>query len=886
MTSSPHHAVLGPAPADTTGPESTVEARTETEAYVDAGAVSPRSKSGTEPSAARSFRESLEAMDMRTDPDAQATVTDFLDFTDHLPSDLIRSLTLIGKLDDTYIESSQTVNSLATKWAALPSQADSDADAPDIRAELSDKMNLALRARIHSHAEAVRMAENVNRHHARAQTLLAKLKAMLDNYPSPEDQEKSPVTAVKSLPVPKKTHKHDPNKPKKTRAPKIIIPGEVLAPYELDDESSASDTGSDSGSDSEPPAPLKPITPPPIVRHRHTGRLGRPPNPALLLTSTTPAIAAAAAAAVGMAAPPPTNAPPGSPDAPWLRLTPFELAKLRKRMKKNATWSPSETMIARELNNLGRGPEAYRLAKQKALEEGRPFDELTPAGSVQAAPPVPAVQPATTNTAMAVDAPKDAPQTSQDAMQVDDAMKLDRDAMAKRAAEEAEESERKMGEIARRLMPSTPTPESGRAKTTQRSAGKRKRAMGEDEASETPENSAEASTKSSAAAATSTIGNANVATPAASTAASAAATRKRVKTETPIPPPKISLNGPETKRAITPVPQPVLQSTTPVPPPVHGTIQGSDGGVKAKSMSPSHAMPAQGTIVKTEAVPRKSTTPILPPTRDLGRRETRADTGKNALDVEDAGAAAETAPPPENHVAKRLSLPPSRNTTPRSTPAPEAARTPGSRGNAQGPDSQLGVPVSAAGERQRRISATRGTPGATEGEDGQVSGGAAAGASTTTTTTTSTATGPTATTNGKGAVEGAAAIAATAAAAASAPAAAVAATGLGQRAKRPANTTSSGDNSAVGKRKGATRKKARTAATAAAASTAAPPPPPPTTMTTTTAGNKKEKEKEKADEEEVDEDGVPIDPNEPRYYCRKQLNIGEKGEVTSRGVKT
>ena len=41
---------------------------------------------------------------------------------------------------------------------------------------------------------------------------------------------------------------------------------------------------------------------------------------------------------------------------PWNRLTNEELAKLRKRMKKNSGWTPSVTMIIRELESLGRGP--------------------------------------------------------------------------------------------------------------------------------------------------------------------------------------------------------------------------------------------------------------------------------------------------------------------------------------------------------------------------------------------------------------------------------------------------------------------------------------------------------------------------------------------------
>ncbi|KAI8635553.1 hypothetical protein F5Y19DRAFT_14534 [Xylariaceae sp. FL1651] len=82
--------------------------------------------------------------------------------------------------------------------------------------------------------------------------------------------------------------------------------------------------------------------------------------------------------------PPPDNAVPGSDDAPWLQLTPYELAKLRKRMKKNAAWSPSNTMIARELNALGRGVEAFREAQKKTEGERKPFEPILPAPVVDA----------------------------------------------------------------------------------------------------------------------------------------------------------------------------------------------------------------------------------------------------------------------------------------------------------------------------------------------------------------------------------------------------------------------------------------------------------------------------------------------------------------------
>ena len=71
--------------------------------------------------------------------------------------------------------------------------------------------------------------------------------------------------------------------------------------------------------------------------------------------------------------PPPKDAPIGSRHHPWLRLTGYELLSLRKRMKKNAIWKPSETMVLAELMDLGRGFNNYLAAKKKAEAEGTGF---------------------------------------------------------------------------------------------------------------------------------------------------------------------------------------------------------------------------------------------------------------------------------------------------------------------------------------------------------------------------------------------------------------------------------------------------------------------------------------------------------------------------------
>jgi len=52
--------------------------------------------------------------------------------------------------------------------------------------------------------------------------------------------------------------------------------------------------------------------------------------------------------------PPPEDAEVGSKYKPWTHLTEFEMYKLRKKMKKNHTWEPSDVMIRRELADAGK----------------------------------------------------------------------------------------------------------------------------------------------------------------------------------------------------------------------------------------------------------------------------------------------------------------------------------------------------------------------------------------------------------------------------------------------------------------------------------------------------------------------------------------------------
>lgn len=714
--------------------------------------VSPRDTSSIAQAAdgpVASLRSSLEA---RADPDAQNTVTDFIDFTEYLPADIVRSLTLIGKLDETYNDASLKVNDLTMTWGRLPSLAARDRPSPmKLRAEISEQLSQAVNSRNYAHAEAVRMSQNINRHYQKAKLLLSKLQTMMDNYPT-EDQKGSVEPKSPQMVRAKLTVRPTEGGPKKQRrVPRITVPGEVLAPYDIEYETFSDDSDISSDDDSDTPASRRTPGPPRIkllTTNRGPKTIGRP---ARSLSYPSAAMSAAAAAnAAALLNPPPPNAPVGSKDAPWLQLTQYELAVLRKRMKKNATWAPSETMIARELKNLGRGPEAYREAKKKAEEEGREFDpqvptlvtddesgtQQLPAGAISA-------------DCLAAD---DIP-TSNRGMKLNEAKKLKREALAKMAAEEAEESARKMAAAAKLFLGSKEE-QAAKARANARSRSKRKRDGDAEDGPETPD-----------------LGE----TPR---------TSKRTKTETPVPPPRhpsfqqensgnsgnLTPSGgvaPSQMQTPVPIPMPFTGSAT-SPTPNSGSVTTTSVPVKPPAVTP---VPLPR--------PERTVTPVYPPIRDMpsreAKRETRAEAEKRSQTPVGTGL---TAAP---DVGRRRSI--SRGLT----PGAEASRRPGSRGKTMSQE-----PPSLASDRPRRASTARNTPN---------------------------------------------------------PEAKPAA----RRARRPApgivSTTSSGGNSAVGKRKAAPRKKAR--------------------------ATKKHKGQEVEFEmEEVDDEGNPIDPNEARYCLCNRVSFG------------
>ncbi|KAL4916314.1 hypothetical protein BDW62DRAFT_186518 [Aspergillus aurantiobrunneus] len=313
------------------------------------------------------------------DPDAQATVTDFIDYTEYLPADLLRSLTLIRGLDKRYLDSAQGVHDLTTKYGQLPDlPSDTRPDACTLRRDISAQLDSAINARESAYAEACRLYDVVDRHLNRLDSIRRKLEAL----PKPAEREPTPppkpLTGAKR---PRTSKKGDDAPPpttritlrldssrsnQKSRTRRSLVAAEHFTGLHPD-----SPIASTEHSDNEVESKTTPDDIPAQVKKEKQPRRSRPSGE--VVNPLRASAGMSTSSALAMLKPPPEDARPGSEDLPWLRLTEWEMTKLRKKMKKNAVWQPSEVMIHRELAIRGRGWEAYRAAKAEADANGTEF---------------------------------------------------------------------------------------------------------------------------------------------------------------------------------------------------------------------------------------------------------------------------------------------------------------------------------------------------------------------------------------------------------------------------------------------------------------------------------------------------------------------------------
>ena len=342
-----------------------------------------------------------------SDPDIQATLSDFLTYTEHFPSHLARALTLIQEQRTKAEKNIRSVHNDTTSYSILPSLKHGRPDPVQLRRDISLALEEAEAACRMSVEEAVRLDDECQREAHRLDVVTEKLKAQPkppSRDPTPEQQaltspnlkrERRMSTRADDGKQEKQSRRMQDKAASKLRGRKVMVPGEVLPPP---DPNAPLETMSDWTSPRHSPPLLdepaeqdkkKTTTPRPRSRtpkpprtekerkekqerDRNADLKARAPRPpGQLGTNAHSAVAGISTSNALLAlTEPPADAAKGSKWLPWVKLTEWEMAKLRKRMKKNAIWVPSQTMVRRELKNLGRGLAGKEAARQQAEANG------------------------------------------------------------------------------------------------------------------------------------------------------------------------------------------------------------------------------------------------------------------------------------------------------------------------------------------------------------------------------------------------------------------------------------------------------------------------------------------------------------------------------------
>jgi hypothetical protein len=323
-------------------------------------------------------------------PDAQTTVNDFLDYTEFYPSDLVRSLTLIGDLDSTYAEAVQQVHELTSLYCKLPQLPDRERPDPAVlRKQIAQQLQTAINQREYAYTEAARLYEVTVRHCQRSSIIKRKLQAQ----PEPPSRDPTPP------PVSPSALKRSYDRPRLhltfDGARKHLTPNRGRQRAYSVTSSDESD-GPRRGQQTDRPRKAQ------TYKDRPHKQRSRPPGVAG--TNVHSSIAGISTSnALAKLTPPPADARPGSKWAPWLKLTEYEMAVLRKQMKKNAVWTPSMTMVNRELERKHRTRADYEQEMARCEAAGEQMLDEEPETLLQIATAQGIDDPALSATANAAD---------------------------------------------------------------------------------------------------------------------------------------------------------------------------------------------------------------------------------------------------------------------------------------------------------------------------------------------------------------------------------------------------------------------------------------------------------------------------------------------------
>ncbi|KAF2633147.1 hypothetical protein BU25DRAFT_80 [Macroventuria anomochaeta] len=361
-------------------------------------------------------------------PDAQTTVNDFLDYTEFYPSDLVRSLTLIGDLDATYADAVQQVHELTSLYCKLPSLPERERTDPALlRKQIAQQLQKAINQREYAFTEAARLYEVTVRHCQRSSIIKRKLQAQ----PEPPSRDPtpppvSPQALKRSYDRPRLHLTFDGGRNKHQTSAVPLPRGRSRA------HSTSSSDESDGGRRTDhAERPRKAQT------YKDRSQKPRPRAPGVAGTNVHSSIAGISTSnALAKLSPPPPDARPGSKWAPWMKLTEYEMAVLRKQMKKNAVWTPSLTMVNRELERKHRTKGDYEREKARCEAAGEDLLDEEPETLLQIATAQGVDDPAlaaTANAAKGLTAPSEAVPARDESVEATEGKSSDRDTRRKKA---------------------------------------------------------------------------------------------------------------------------------------------------------------------------------------------------------------------------------------------------------------------------------------------------------------------------------------------------------------------------------------------------------------------------------------------------------------------
>ncbi|KAK6353710.1 hypothetical protein TWF730_008140 [Orbilia blumenaviensis] len=288
--------------------------------------------------------------------------------TEYLHCDIARSLSLIHKLDRDYGVCAAAVHEVATEYCALadgdtPSTLDKESVLTgrlrDLRKGIANPLNSSLVDREESVAEAVRLYETVDRHFNRLSDIIRRLQKInvvprqalvpepsRDRGASYQGDAQMRITlrldGQRRASIPSSVRHANPRMPNGS-ARNSTISRKKSAPRLTDEKTGARKVNSTKATSAQGNSSQNVVP-----ESSSESDWDDPPNPRTVVSEADRKSSLTHCFGED-----------GS-KLPWFELQPSELAVLRKRMKKNSSWQPSDAMMLKQLEMLGRGVRGFR----------------------------------------------------------------------------------------------------------------------------------------------------------------------------------------------------------------------------------------------------------------------------------------------------------------------------------------------------------------------------------------------------------------------------------------------------------------------------------------------------------------------------------------------